>query len=338
MDHIVENEVSLIRRDLSAFESKVRGKTFLVTGGAGFLGSWFCDVLIALGSKTICVDNLRSGSETNIQHLMGTRNFKLLKKDACKITIDEKIDYIVNMASIASPRFYQEHPIETLDVNIVGTRNMLECARKNEVEGFLTTSTSEIYGDAAVFPTPESYWGNVNSFGPRCMYDEGKRAAEAYCYSYIERYNLPIRIARIFNTYGPRLDVSLSSQYGRAISTFIRQALDNKPLTVHGTGSQTRSFCYVTDQIEGLFKLLLTPGLDGEIVNIGNDEETSIITLARLITELTNTKSQIIFEPSQQDDPKRRKPDINKAKSLMKWLPKVNLEKGLKKTIAWMSK
>lgn len=337
MNGLIEQEITVVKNNLSMFEDKVGGKTFLVTGGAGFLGSWFCDVLNAFGANIICVDNTSSGSEANIKQLLGTRNFTLLKKDVCNVVMDEKIDYIVHMASIASPRFYQERPIETLDANIIGIKNMLELARKNDVKGFLVTSTSEIYGDATVIPTPESYWGNVNSFGPRCMYDEGKRAAEAYCYSYVKLYGLPIRIARIFNTYGPRLDVNLSSQYGRAVASFIHQALDEKLLTVYGDGNQTRSFCYITDQMEGLFKLLLTSGLDGEVVNIGNDEETSILSLAKLIIKLTKSKSQIVFEQAQQDDPKRRRPDIGKAEKLLKWKPRISLESGLKKTVAWTS-
>lgn len=337
MDETIKGDIEIIKKNLLEFRDKVEEKTFLVTGGAGFLGSWFCDVLSSLDAKIICVDNMSSGSKNNVKHLLEKENFRIIEKDVCNFITNENLDYIVHMASIASPPLYQEYPIETLDSNILGIRNMLELARKNELQGFLFTSTSEVYGDASVIPSPENYWGNVNTFGPRCMYDEGKRAAEAYCYSYYQKFHLPIRIARIFNTYGPRLDIKSTSQYGRVVAKFIHQALNNRPLTVYGSGEQTRSFCYITDQMAGLFKLLLTSGLDGEVVNIGSDEETSILNLAKLIIELTDSRSNIVFETLPRNDPKRRKPDINKAEKLLKWRPEFSLKSGLKKTITWTS-
>jgi len=335
MNEIIKDDIETIEGNVHEFRDKVSGKTFLVTGGAGFLGSWICDILDVLGAKIIAIDNMSSGSEKNISHIKREK-FQLVKGDVCKAEVHEKIDYIVHMACIASPPLYQKYPIETLDANILGTRNILEIARKNNVEGFLFSSTSETYGDALKIPTPEEYWGNVNPIGPRSVYDEGKRAAETYCQSYFQKYRLPVRIARIFNTYGPRLDVKSTSQYGRVIVKFINQAVSNEPLTIYGNGSQTRSFCYVTDLIEGLFKLLLKPNVDGEVVNMGNDEEITILNLANLIIKLTEPKSTITFQTLPKDDPKRRRPDINKAKNLLGWKPKINLEQGLTKTIKWL--
>ena len=326
-----------IQKDLDTIKNSLSGimiseKTFLVAGGAGFLGSWLCDTLNILNARIICVDNLSSGSEKSVSHIKNN-NFQLIKDDICKYKPEEKIDYIINMACIASPPLYQKYPIETLDASVLGTRNMLEIARKNDVKGFLLTSTSEIYGDAAIIPTPEDYWGNVNPIGPRSIYDEGKRVAETYSISYRQKYGLPIRIARIFNTYGPRLDVKSTSQYGRVIIKFISQALNNQPLTVYGDGTQTRSFCYITDQIEGLFKLLLQSGIDGEVINLGNDDEKTILDLAKLIIQLTKSKSEITLQPLPKDDPKRRRPDITKARKLLEWQPKISLKEGLTKTI-----
>ena len=325
MDKIIQEDREIIKKNLTSFASKVNGKTFLVSGCAGFLGSWLCDILSILDAKIIGVDNLSSGSESNVSHLK-KENFQLIKEDICEFRTNERIDYIVHMACIASPPQYMEHPIETLDASVLGTRNMLEIARKNDVKGFLFTSTSEIYGDAEIIPIPEHYWGNVNPIGPRSIYDEGKRVAETYCISFFQEYRLPVRVARIFNTYGPRLDVKSTSQYGRVIVKFITQALNNEPITVYGDGSQTRSFCYITDLIEGLLKLLLKPNIDGEVINLGNDEEISIINLANLIIKLTRSKSKITFQPLPKDDPKRRRPDLSKAKSLLNWVPKVSLE------------
>lgn len=317
--------------------ARLKEKTVLVTGGAGFLGSWICDAIDAFGGRIVCVDNLSSGSEKNIARLLGRRNFKLVKADVQTFSSDEEIDYIFHMACIASPPLYQKYPIETLDASVLGTRNVLEIAKRKNARGIVFTSTSEVYGDAAVIPTPENYWGNVNPVGPRSVYDEGKRVAETYCRSYFQMFKTPIRTARIFNTYGPRLDVKSSSQYGRVVVKFIAQALKNEPLTVYGDGSQTRSFCYVTDLIEGLIRLLLTPGLDGEIINIGYDRETSVLDLAKLIVGLTKSESKIVFEPLPVDDPRRRRPDIGKAGKLLGWKPTTPLKEGLTKTIGFIS-
>lgn len=333
---IVTKNVGTIVHELRCYKKKIENKKFLVTGGAGFLGSWFCDVVIAMGGKVTCIDNLSSGSKKNIKHLLKHRNFEFIKEDVCSFKARDKFDYVVHMASLAAVDLYQASPIETLDANLIGTRNILEITKKLKAKTMLFTSTSEIYGDAKIIPTPEAYWGNVNPYGPRSMYDEAKRAAEAYCYAYWRKYKVPVRIARVFNTYGPRLDVKLASQYGRVIVKFIRQALNNKPLTVYGDGKQTRSFCYITDQIIGLFKLLLTPGINGEAVNIGNDEEIRIINLAKLIIKLTKSESKIVFEPLPPNDPKRRCPDLRKAKKLLEYEPKVSLKEGLEETIEWM--
>lgn len=324
-----------LTRSLEVVCDRLEGKTVLVTGGAGFLGSWVCDVVDAFNGKIICIDNLSSGSEENIRHLLSRGNFKYVKGDVQSFSVDEGIDYVFHMACIASPPLYQKYPIETLDTNVLGTRNVLEIARKKEVKGFLLASTSEVYGDALVLPTPEDYWGNVNPVGPRSVYDEGKRVAETYCYSYFQKFHLPVRIARIFNTYGPRLDTRSTSQYGRVVVKFIDQALHNDPLTVYGDGSQTRSFCYVTDLVEGLFRFLLEPSLDGEILNIGNDEEISILDLAKLIIESARSDSYVVFEALPRDDPRRRRPDISKAGNILGWRPKISLKEGLKKTIRW---
>lgn len=342
MSKIIEEDLSTLNRNLSEFKDSISGKTFLVTGGAGFLGSWFCDVLDSFGAKTICLDNLSSGSKKNIQYLIGRRNFTFVNEEVLNYEPKEKLDYIVHMASIASPPIYTRFPIETLDVNTAGTKKLLEIARKNKIKGFLFTSTSEIYGniDDANIPTKETYYGNTNSFGPRSMYDEGKRAAEAYCYSYHKKFQMPVRISRTFNTFGPRLDVESTSQYGRAIIKFLHQALKNEPLTVYQDGNQTRSFCYITDQIEGLFKLLLTQGLDGELVNIGNPAEFKIIDLAKAIIHITGSKSKIIVGANPnydlKDDPKRRCPDITKAKEILGFSPKVELDDGLKRMVKWL--
>lgn len=332
---VIKRDLDEIKESLEEFEGNIRGKRFLITGGAGFLGSWFCDVLNQFKAKIICVDNLSSGALANIKHLIKEKNFKFLRKDVKKFSFKGKVDYLVHMACIASPPLYQKYPLETLNTNVLGTINMLELAKKLRVKSFLFTSTSETYGDAKIFPTPEDYFGYVNPVGPRSVYDEGKRIAETYCYYYFRQFGLPVRIARIFNTYGPRLDIKSTSLYGRVIIKFIYQALNNLPITVYGDGKQTRSFCYITDQIIGLFKLLLKDSLDGKVINIGSDEEIRIIDLAKKVKKLTNSKSKIVFLPLPPDDPKRRRPDITKAKKLLGFKPMVKLDEGLKRTIEW---
>jgi len=326
-------DVKIVITEILKLKNEVEGKKVLITGGAGFIGSWTCDILHELKADVFCLDNLITGSKDNIKHLLGKKGFKFIKADVCKYSTSQKFDFIIHAASIASPLIYQKHPIETLDANIIGTRNMLELARKSDAV-FLFTSTSEVYGNAELIPTPENYYGYVNPFGPRSMYDEGKRAAEAYCYSYFQTYRLSVRVARIFNTYGPRLDVS-NVGYGRVIAKFISQSLRGEPLTIYGDGNQTRSFCYITDTITGLLKLLLKKNIDGEVVNIGNDTEIRIIDLARMILKMTNSKSKIVFEQALKDDPLRRKPDLTKAKKLIGYSPKISLEEGLRRTIEW---
>ena len=327
---------------LGQFHDDVAGRTVLVTGGAGFLGSWFCDTLYLMGANVVCVDSTISGDRSNIAHLIGKKGFTFVNENLLDWKPDKKFDYIVHMASIASPPLYMKHPIDTLDCNILGVRKLLELAREQGVKGFLQMSTSEIYGDPPdeQVPTAETYHGQVNSFGVRSMYDEGKRAAEAYCYSYFKEHKVPVRIARTFNTYGPRLDAKETSQYGRALVKFIKQALEGKPITVYGDGTQTRSFCYISDQIEGLFRLLLTPGMDGEAVNIGNPREHSILELANFVVKATGSKSIVQKNAAPhydlRDDPKRRCPNIGKARTMLKWEPKVPLETGLKLTVDWM--
>lgn len=301
----------------------------LVTGGAGFIGSFLCERLLEEGHDVICMDNLSTGKKSNIKHLLKNQKFKFLEHDVTK-PIELKIDSIFHLASPASPLDYQKLPIETSMVNSLGTFNMLESARKNNAR-FLLASTSEVYGDPLEHPQKETYWGNVNPFGVRSCYDESKRFAETLTMSFFRKYGLDIRIARIFNTFGPRM----RKDDGRAIPNFIVQTLSGQPITVYGDGEQTRSFCFISDMIDGLMKLMFTDGFSGQVVNLGNKEEKSIISVARLIKNLTKSKSKIVFKPLPEDDPSRRKPDITKAKELLNWEPKVDFEDGLKKTIPW---
>jgi len=331
-----------VTAEIGQFKEKIAGSKFLVTGGAGFLGSWLCDVIHSMGADITCVDSLVSGDSSNISQLIGKKGFTFVNSNLLDWKPDKNFDYIVHMASIASPPLYMKHPIDTLDCNILGTRKLLELAREQGVKGFLMMSTSEVYGNPPDehVPTSETYHGQVNSFGVRSMYDEGKRAAEAYCFSYHKQYGVHVRVARTFNTYGPRLDAKETSQYGRALVKFVKQALDGQPITVYGDGSQSRSFCYISDQINGLIRLLLTPGIDGEAINIGNPREHSILELAEMITKVTGSKSNVQKNAAPhydlRDDPRRRCPNISKAKRLLGWEPKVPLETGLKLTVDWM--
>lgn len=336
----IKKDLKEIVDNLEEFEDKIRGQTFLVTGGAGFLGSWFCDVLNEFGADIICVDNLVVGAKENIDHLMKKKNFKFIQDDILNYEPDEKIDYIIHMACIASPMVYFEHPIETLDSSVLATRKMLEIGIKNKIKGFLLTSTSEVYGNPPddAIPTPETFFGWINTTSTRAMYDEGKRVAETYSYYYWKKYGIPVRISRIFNTYGPRLDYGLSTTYGRALINFIRQAKAGQPITIYGDGKQTRSFCYVTDTMTGLFKLLLTEKLDGEIINIGNNHEISIQDLSNRIVNITKSKSQIITNSQPphyniKDDPRRRCPDISKAGRLLDYKPRISIDEGLKRIV-----
>lgn len=302
-------------------------KNILITGGAGFIGSHLCDFLIGKGYRIICMDNLISGSINNIRHLLKDANFRFIKHDVAKyIRIKEKIDCILHFASPASPVDYQLYPIQTLKVGSLGTHNTLGLARAKKAK-YLLASTSEVYGDPLVNPQRESYWGNVNPIGVRGCYDEAKRFAEAITMAYRRTHKIDTKIVRIFNTYGERM----REKDGRAIPNFINQALKKRPITVYGTGSQTRSFCYISDMVTGIYNLLLSNINDP--VNIGNPNEIPIRKLANIILRLTGSKSKIVFRKLPLDDPKVRKPDIILARSKLKWKPKVDLEEGLINTI-----
>jgi len=331
IDKLINEDTTRILDELDT--EPFKGTDVLITGGAGFIGSWLCDVLVKAGARVTCLDNFSTGLNENIKHLLNEKGFKLIKQDV--ESLDDTLGgfyFILHLASRASPEEHQQHPIETLRVNSLGTFKVVEQAIRSNAT-VLFTSTSEVYGDAKVVPTPESYWGNVNPIGPRSGYDEGKRFAEALFTAYHREHGLDTRVLRVFNSYGPRLRAD--GTYGRAISRFILQALQNKPLTVYGDGTQTRSFCYITDTILGTLKALASKRAKGEILNIGNPHEVKILHLAETIRELTGSKSRIIFQPLPSEDPKRRCPDITKAKRLLNWQPKVPLEEGLNKTIEW---
>ncbi|MFH1835374.1 MAG: UDP-glucuronic acid decarboxylase family protein [Methanobacteriota archaeon] len=301
----------------------------LVTGGAGFLGSNLCERLVNDGHHVICMDNYITGNMRNIEHLKGNDNVEFVEHDVSKyISIDGEIDFILHFASPASPIDYLELPIQTLKVGSLGTHNSLGLAVAKK-SGFLLASTSEVYGDPQIHPQPESYWGNVNPIGPRGVYDEAKRFAEAMTMAYHRVHGVDSRIVRIFNTYGPKMRV----HDGRAIPEFISQALKDEPITVFGDGSQTRSFCYIDDLIEGIIRLMNSG--EHEPVNLGNPHEMTISQLAEKIVELTNSSSEIVFKPLPVDDPKVRQPDISKAKKILDWEPKVPLDEGLSKTIEY---
>ncbi len=307
----------------------------LITGGAGFLGSWMCDVLLRMGADVICLDNLSSGLKSNISHMINLEEFQFIEHDISEpIHLKGKIDLVIHMASRASPFEFGLYPIEILKANTVGLAVSLEIAKENQAR-LLYTSTSEIYGNPEIVPTPESYFGNVNSIGPRGCYDEAKRCGEAYVAAYMTQYGLDARIARIFNTYGPRM--RFDGIYGRAVPRFIEQALSGKEVTVFGDGSQTRSFCYITDQIEGLLRLaaLEEVGFKVPVVNIGDDRETTILELAKMVLRITGSDSEISYHMLPEDDPLRRRPDITRAKEELGWTPRVSLEDGLSRTVEW---
>ncbi|MEO0072687.1 MAG: UDP-glucuronic acid decarboxylase family protein [candidate division WOR-3 bacterium] len=303
--------------------------TVLITGGAGFIGSYLCEYFLSENQKVICVDNFITGSENNIKHLLSHPNFTLIRHDiSVPLTIDQKLDTILHFASPASPKDYLRYPIETLKTGAFGTYNLLELAKRNQAK-FLLASTSEVYGDPEIHPQPESYWGHVNPVGPRAVYDESKRFAEAMTITYHREYQLDVKIARIFNTYGPRM----RRDDGRIVPNLICQALRNEPLTIYGDGTQTRSFCYIADMVEGIVKLL-NSAITGP-VNLGNPEEFNMLELARLILELTGAQSPLRFLPLPVDDPKRRRPDISLAQNILNWSPKVSLKEGLIHTIQY---
>jgi len=303
----------------------------LVTGGAGFIGSHLCERLLQMGHFVYCLDSLFTGAKSNIQPLLNNGKFKFIDHDiVAPFFIDEKIDQVYNLACPASPVHYQFNPIHTIKANTIGVINVLGFARKHKAR-VLQASTSEVYGDPDQHPQQEDYRGNVNPIGLRACYDEGKRCAEALFFDYHRAHNLEIKVARIFNTYGPRM----AQNDGRVVSNFILQALKNEPITIYGDGKQTRSFCYVDDLVEGLISLMNSdPDITGPI-NLGNPEEQTMESLAKKIIELTGSKSELVYKDLPLDDPRKRKPDIKKAKELLGWEPRVGITEGLEKTIEY---
>lgn len=304
-------------------------KKILVTGGGGFLGAHICAELCAKGNNVICLDNLSTGSHKNIAALAGSQNFSFLNHNICE-PIDLEVDEIYNFACPASPPHYQSDAIQTLKTAVLGTMNMLDLAKKNGAK-FIQASTSEIYGDPHIHPQPETYWGNVNTIGIRACYDEGKRAAETLIYDYQRQHKVNVRVARIFNTYGP----GMSPDDGRVVSNFIVQALKGEPITLYGAGHQTRSFCYRDDLVEGIIRLMDAPDTVSFPVNIGNPRDFRIHQLAEIIKELTGSKSKVVSHPMPHDDPMQRCPDITRAQKYLNWAPKIELREGLSKTIIY---
>jgi len=317
-------------------------QTVIVAGGAGFIGSHLCEQLLQKNYKVICIDNFITGDRKNIEKLLQNKSFEFIEHDITTTVSPflfqlESIDFIFHLASPASPnknskRSYINYPIETLRVNSQGTYNLLQVAQERNAR-FLYVSSSEIYGDPAISPQPEEYFGNVNPIGVRSVYDEGKRFGEALTMAYFRKFSINTRIVRIFNTYGPQMQVD----DGRVISNFITQAIRHKPLTIYGKGDQTRSFCFVDDMVEGLQKVMFTEKMEGQIFNLGNPDERTVGELAEIVKKMTNSSSEITFEELPEDDPKIRKPDITKAKEKLNWEPKVSLDEGLKRTIEYFS-
>jgi nucleoside-diphosphate-sugar epimerase len=309
----------------------------IVTGGAGFVGSHLCDFLIARGHQVTCLDNLLTGKKENIAPLARHSRFRFIRHDVSQpLPSLPKARFVFHLASPASPSAgsamgYRTHSLKTIEANTTGTRRFLEYSRRSKAK-FLFASTSEVYGTPLVHPQKETYWGNVNPFGPRSCYDESKRLGETLVYEYLHKFKVDARIVRIFNTYGPRL----SENDGRVVSNFITQALKGKPLTIYGNGSQTRSFCYVSDLVEALWKAISTPNTKGEVFNLGNPNETTILRFAKVVMALCDKpKVKIVRKPLPQDDPIRRKPDISKAKQRLGWRPLVDIKEGLGNTIEW---
>ena len=308
----------------------IRAETVLVAGGAGFLGSHLCERLLADGYRVICLDNFLTGSRANVAHLLGNKRFRLVEHDISEpLPTDLEADVVYNLACAASPPRYQADPIHTMMTSVVGTKHLLDVAAASNGR-LVQASTSEVYGDPMVHPQPESYWGNVNPTGPRACYDEGKRAAEALCFDYLRLGKADVRVARIFNTYGPRMD----PDDGRIVSNLVCQALTGKPLTIYGTGKQTRSFCFVSDLVEGLVALERAQGNPGVPVNLGNPGEFTINELAEQVLALVSTPSRVVYHPLPKDDPQRRRPNIDGARDLLGWAPRVPLSEGLPATIA----
>ncbi len=305
------------------------GKRILVTGGAGFLGSHLCDKLIERGHDVLCVDNFFTGRRGNVSHLLGNPHFELLRHDVT-FPLYIEVDQIYNLACPASPVHYQFDPVQTTKTSVVGAINMLGLAKRLKIPVF-QASTSEVYGDPSIHPQPEEYWGNVNPIGPRSCYDEGKRCAETLFFDYHRQHKLQIKVVRIFNTYGPRMHPA----DGRVVSNFIVQALRGEDITLYGDGSQTRSFCYVDDLVEGFIAMMAAPAEITGPINLGNPGEFSMRELAEIVKELTGSRSQLVHRPLPQDDPKQRRPDITKANEHLGWKPKTPLREGLRHTIAY---
>jgi UDP-glucuronate decarboxylase len=307
-------------------------KRVLVSGGAGFLGSHLCERLLERGNEVLCVDNFFSSTRHNVAHLLDNHHMEMLRHDVT-FPLYVEVDEIFNLACPASPVHYQFDPVQTTKTSVIGAINMLGLAKRLKVR-VLQASTSEVYGDPAVHPQTEEYWGNVNTIGVRSCYDEGKRCAETLFFDYRRQHNLPIKVVRIFNTYRPRMH----PHDGRVVSNFIVQALKGQDITIYGDGSQTRSFCYVDDLIEGMLRMMSTPPDVTGPIKIGNPGEFTIRELAELVIKITATKSKLNFEPLPSDDPRQRKPDISKAKAILGWEPKIQLRDGLVKTIAYFEK
>jgi len=307
-------------------------KQILVTGGAGFIGSHLCERLLKEGHEVLCVDNFFTGSRQNVAHLLDNKNFEILRHDIT-FPLYVEVDEVYNLACPASPVHYQFNPAQTTKTSVMGAINMLGLAKRLRVP-ILQASTSEVYGDPTVHPQPEIYWGNVNPIGPRACYDEGKRCAETLFFDYHRQHGLDIKVIRIFNTYGPRMHPN----DGRVVSNFIVQALKNEDITVYGNGTQTRSFCYIDDLVDGMMRMMNTEkGFTGP-VNLGNPSEFTILELAEMVVALTGSKSRIVFKPLPEDDPKQRKPVIDLAEEKLNWAPKVKLQDGLKRTIEYFEK
>lgn len=309
------------------FASGLFASRILVTGGAGFIGSHLCERLIDNGQDVLCVDNYYTGRRQNVAHLVRRSGFETLRHDVT-FPLYVEVDQIYNLACPASPIYYQADPVQTLKTSVHGAINMLGLAKRTGAKIF-QASTSEVYGDPTVHPQPETYWGHVNPLGHRACYDEGKRAAETLFFDYRRQHNVAVKVARIFNTYGPRMHPN----DGRVVSNFIVQALRNEPITIYGDGSQTRSFCYVTDLIDAIMRLMATPDEICGPVNLGNPSEFTILQLAETVIALTGSRSKLVFRPLPPDDPRQRRPDIALARSLLGWQPKVNLADGLAETI-----
>lgn len=304
-------------------------KTILITGGAGFLGSHLCERFVREGERVICLDNFYTGNRKNIEPLLDFPNFQILERDICE-PFDIQVDEIYNLACPASPPHYQTDPIQTMKTSVLGALNLLEMAKKKRTKIF-QASTSEVYGDPHVHPQPEGYWGHVNPIGIRSCYDEGKRCAETLFFDYWRQHQIPIKVGRIFNTYGPRMHPN----DGRVVSNFIVQALKNEPITIYGTGTQTRSFCFVSDLIEVIVRLMQSPLAITGPINIGNPSEFTMLELAEEVIRLTGSRSPLVYKPLPSDDPRQRKPDISQAKALLGWEPRVSLREGLAATAAY---